>query len=68
LAVLRKKDLRKMSNEELEKKLDELRRELLSIKGKVRAHIAPDNPGRIRELRRSIARILTLLRERGIER
>lgn len=68
MAVLRKKDLRKMSNEELEKKLDELRRELLSIKGKVRAHIAPDNPGRIRELRRSIARILTLLRERGIER
>ncbi len=68
MAIFRMKELRKMSNEELEKKLEELRRELLSIRGKIRAHITPDNPGRVREIKRNIARILTLLRERGIKR
>lgn len=68
MAILKLKKLREMSDEELKKKLDELRLELLNVRGKIRAHMAPDNPGRVREIRKTIARILTVLRERGIKR
>ncbi|MCW1300919.1 MAG: 50S ribosomal protein L29 [Candidatus Nanoarchaeia archaeon] len=68
MAILSLKKLREMKNEELQKKLDELRLELLNIRGKIRAHMTPDNPGKVREIRKTIARILTVLRERGIKK
>jgi len=53
-----------MSNEQLASKLSELRLELAKLRAQVRSG-AVKNPGRIRELKRSIARILTVLNERG---
>jgi large subunit ribosomal protein L29 len=64
MAVLRIKDVRRMSDEDLNRKLNELRLELLKEMGSVRMGRAVKNPGRIRELRRAIARILTVKRER----
>jgi large subunit ribosomal protein L29 len=64
MAVLRIEDIRKMSDEELTKKLSELRLELLKEMGSVRMGRPVKNPGRVRELRRAIARIETVKRER----
>lgn len=64
MAVLRIEDIRKMSDEELTKKLSELRLELLKEMGSVRMGRPIKNPGRVRELRRAIARIETVKRER----
>jgi large subunit ribosomal protein L29 len=52
-----------MSSEEREKKLQELRRELMHERGVSAMGGAPPNPGRIRSLRRQIARIMTVIRE-----
>jgi len=49
-----------MSAEELEKKLAELRMELLKLNAQ-RAVGASVNPGRLRETKKTIARILTYL-------
>jgi len=56
-----------MSDNELKKKLSELRLELSKERGQVAMGGTVKNPGRIRELRKSIARILTILRERKIK-
>jgi large subunit ribosomal protein L29 len=53
-----------MSEKEMEEKLSELRIELLREMGIKAAGGAPENPGRIRELRKTIARIKTIQNER----
>lgn len=63
LAILRIKDIRSMSSTERKQKLLELRNELAKMMAMVKSGGAVENPGRIRELRRAIARILTVERE-----
>lgn len=60
MPILRKKDIRDMSSEDRRKKVVELRTELVRLKTMVKAGGAIDNPSRIRELRKTIARILTM--------
>ncbi len=57
---LKKKDLRKLDHAELMKKLDEFQTELMKEKAASAVRGAVKNPGRIRELRRMIARIKTV--------
>lgn len=54
------KALRALSGADLKKRLDELRAELSKERAKKAMTGAPTKTGRIRELRRAIARILTM--------
>jgi len=63
MPLLRMEQIRAMSPEERKKKLGELRAELMRLKAMIAAGGAIENPARIRELRRAIARILTVERE-----
>ncbi|MFQ5836676.1 MAG: 50S ribosomal protein L29 [Candidatus Bathyarchaeia archaeon] len=65
MPIIRLKDIREMSSEDREKKVMELRTELLRLKTMVKAGGAVDNPARVRELRKAIARILTVENEEG---
>ena len=60
------KEIRDKSNEELLKTLEEFKSELFNLRFE-RATGSIENPMRIRELRKSIARILTVLKERESE-
>ena len=60
MAILRSEEIRDLSLEEMEEKVKELRNELLREKSMIASGGAPENPGRIREIRRTIARILTI--------
>ena len=54
-----------MTSEELGRKLDDLKEELFNLRFQmVTAQL--DNPMRIREVRRNIARVKTILREREL--
>lgn len=61
-AILRKAEIRKMTSLEREKKLVELKTELLTLRGKARTG-SVESAGRVRELRRTVARILTIDKE-----
>lgn len=61
--VLHPEEIRKMSMDERMKQLNELRAELLRIQGSIGMAGTPENPGKIRSIRKSIARILTVNRE-----
>ena len=60
MPILRMKDIRSMSSKERKEKIAELRTELTRLKTMVKAGGSIDNPSRIRELRKTIARILTI--------
>jgi len=59
-------ELRQKSTEELKKMVAELKEKLLKLRFK-NAFGQLDNPMEIRKTRRQIARILTILRERGVK-
>lgn len=63
MAILRPSEIRDMSIEEMRAKLRELRAELARERAVAAAGGSLENPGRIRELRRTIARILTIMKE-----
>jgi large subunit ribosomal protein L29 len=64
MPIVRLKDIRAMSSEERRKRLDELRTELVRLKTMIKAGGSIDNPARVRELRKTIARILTIESEK----
>ncbi len=63
MPILRIKEIREMSSEERNKRLAELRTELLRLKTMIKAGGTIENPARIRQLRKTIARILTIENE-----
>jgi large subunit ribosomal protein L29 len=58
-------ELRDLTDKELNQRLDELYQEILNLRHQS-AFKQLDNPKRIREAKRTIARILTILRERSL--
>lgn len=63
MVIIRTRDLRKMNLEEIDKKLNDLKLELAKSKAQVIIGGSPENPGKIRELRKTIARIKTIKKE-----
>ncbi|MFP4590595.1 MAG: 50S ribosomal protein L29 [Halobacteriales archaeon] len=65
MAILHAAEIRDMTAAERSAELADLETELLNERAVIAAGGAPENPGRIRELRRAIARIKTIQREEG---
>ena len=63
--VLKAKEIREMSSEERNKKLNDLKSELMHERGVASMGGSPPSPGKIRQLRMSIAKLLTIMREEG---
>ncbi|MEM2911969.1 MAG: 50S ribosomal protein L29 [Candidatus Bathyarchaeia archaeon] len=66
MPILRVKEIREMPPEERVKKLNEFKTELLRLKTMVKAGGSVENPARIKELRKAIARILTIENEQKL--
>jgi len=54
-----------MSELELENKLVELRKELMKANSQIAIGTIPKNPGRVKEMKRTIAKILTVRKEKS---
>jgi len=65
MAIVRTKEIRAMEVEDIQKKLEEFRAEHSKIVSKNAAAGIYDNPGEIKELKRTIARVLTILNEKN---
>jgi len=63
MALLRMKEIREMEPDARQKKLKEIRDELLHERGVAAMGGAPHSPGQIRALRKNLARMLTVLEE-----
>jgi large subunit ribosomal protein L29 len=67
MPILRVKEIRDMPTEERKKKINELRIELQRLKTMINAGGTVEDPSRVRQLRKTIARILTIENEKKVE-
>ena len=58
------KELRELSPEELKTRMVEFRTELLKLSVEVASGANPSSPGKIKQVKKNVARILTLLKEK----
>jgi len=65
MAILYPAEIRDMTAAERDAELEELETELLNTRAVQAAGGAPENPGRVGELKRTIARIKTIQAEEG---
>ena len=65
MTILHPVEIRDMTPAEREAELEALETELLNTVSVKAAGAQPENPGRIKELRRTVARIKTIQREEG---
>ncbi|WP_137196232.1 50S ribosomal protein L29 [Halalkalirubrum salinum] len=65
MAILHADEIRDMTAAEREVELEELETELLNMKSVQAAGGMPESPGRMAELKRTIARIKTIQQEEG---
>jgi large subunit ribosomal protein L29 len=65
MTILHSKEIRDMTPAEREAELEQLETELLNAQSVKAAGGMPENPSRIGELRRTIARLKTIQREEG---
>ncbi len=63
MAILRMVQIREMSPEARDKRLDEMKTELSKLRTMISAGGSVENPGRVKELRKTIARLKTVMRE-----
>jgi large subunit ribosomal protein L29 len=67
VTLLRLKDLRALTDEELTRRIGEIENDLLRERGIAAMGGAPPSPGRMRKLRTNVARALTVESERRIQ-
>ena len=65
MAILYTDEIRDMTAAERQVELEELETELLNSKAQRAAGGMPESPGRVKELKKTIARIKTIQREEG---
>ena len=64
MAILRSREIWEMEVEDIQEKLIELKAELAKNISKSSAAGVNENPGKIRELKRTIARVLTIMNQK----
>ncbi|AEH06749.1 50S ribosomal protein L29 [Methanothermococcus okinawensis] len=64
MAILKASDIREMNISEMNEKLAELKKELMKENANKATGGSPSNPGKIKEIKRTIARIYTIMNEK----
>ena len=57
---MKAKELRLMNEQDLQNKVLELKKELMKVNSQIAIGTVPKSPGKIREMKRTIAKILTI--------
>lgn len=65
MAILKMDEIRDMDGSELKQQISDLQQELVQERGQIEVGGFSDNPGRIGEMRKTIARMKTVLNERN---
>jgi large subunit ribosomal protein L29 len=66
MAILRASEVRQKDDAELETDLSELRKTLMKIRGGLASGGIPEDVGKVREIKKTIARIMTIRHERKL--
>ena len=64
MALIHNRELRSINTQDLENKLVELEKELMKYNAQIAIGTIPKSPGLVKETKKTIAKIKTILRER----
>jgi len=67
MTLLRFAEVTKMKREDIEAKLKDFKKELIKINAQIAIGSAIENPGKVKELRRTIARLNMVLHKKPTE-
>lgn len=67
MALIRKNELKQMNETQLKGKLTDLKKELMKLRAQAASGTPPQNPGQVKEIKRTIARILTKFNQKKKE-
>ena len=65
---MKNKDIKKIKKEDVKKRLAELRTELMILQGQSKTGTPPKNPGQIKSIKRTMAKIYTLNNQKTEEK
>ena len=60
---MKKKEIRTAPKAELENRLSELKKELMKQRAQIRIGTTPANPGKVKQIKKMIAKIITQLKK-----
>ncbi len=61
---IKAKDIRQMSREQIAGKMLEVRKELMRLNSQIAVGTIPEKPGRVKQVKKTIARMLTIINEK----
>ena len=61
------KEMRSISKEDLNTKLEELKKELIKVNAQIATGTTPKSPGHVKQIKKNIARILTIIHKKPKE-
>ncbi|MEA2036386.1 MAG: 50S ribosomal protein L29 [Nanoarchaeota archaeon] len=61
---MKAKEIRLMSKQDLNVKFEELKKELVKLNAQISTGTTPKSPGQVKQVKKNIARILTILNEK----
>ena len=64
---IKAKELRQMKENQLKEKLTEVRKELMKLNSQIAVGTVPESPGKVKQVKKTIARILTIINEKKRE-
>jgi large subunit ribosomal protein L29 len=64
MAIIKKKDLKNLSPDDLKNRLNELKKEMVKYNAQIAIGTIPKSPGQVRQTKKTIAKIETELKER----
>lgn len=61
MAIITKEEMKGMNPEDINSKIEELKKELIKQNAQIATGTTPKSPGRVKEVKKTIARLLTKL-------
>jgi len=61
---MKAKDIHSLSPEDIKKKIEEIKRELMKQNAQIASGTVPTSPGQVREMKKTVARLVTELNQK----
>ena len=61
------KEFQNLSTEEIQTRINELKKEIMKDNVQVSSGTAPSNPGKLKQAKKNIARLLTVLKQKEVK-
>ncbi|MBS3117997.1 50S ribosomal protein L29 [Candidatus Woesearchaeota archaeon] len=58
MAIIKKSELKNLTEKQAEEKKRELQKELMKLRAQISTGTAPENPGRVKAIRKTIVRLI----------